>query len=89
MTITFSTYEKYNDESIMELGLSEAIEDCLRRNNINTIGDIIDRIKDDNLGDIRGIGVTKQKAIKNALFNYELCVSPDPVQFIMDCRKVA
>lgn len=89
MRITFTTYEKYNDESVAELELADAVENCLRRNHITTIGELIKCIEDDALGTMRGVGVSKEKIIKNALFNYELCVSPDPLQFILDCVKVA
>ena len=89
MKIIFTTYEDYNENSIAELELNEATENCLRRNNVHLIGDVIRHIELDTLGDLKGLGASKVKAIKNALFNYELCVSPDPAQFILDCVKVA
>ena len=87
MNITFTTYEKYNEEDISELELPEALENLLRRNNIFTIGSVIERIENDTLDDIRNMGVGKQRVIKNALFNYELCVAPDPIEFILNCER--
>ena len=89
MQIKFTVYEKYNNESVAELGLPEVIENCLMRNNVKFIGDVVQQIEDDTLGKLRGLGVTKEKAIKNALFNYELNVAPDPIEFILKCEKVA
>ena len=89
MRIMFTTYTEYNNDSISELELSDAIENLLRRNDIFLIGDLIKHIEEDTLGDIKNMGATKLKAIKNALFNFELCVSPDPVQFILDCVRLS
>ena len=89
MQITFMVNEYYNDESIAELDLSETIENCLRRNGVYFVGDVVKHIENDTLGKLKGLGVTKERAIKNALFNFELCVSGDPIEFIMNCERVA
>ena len=87
MNITFTIYEKYNENSITELELPVAMENLLRRNNIFVVGDLVDRIENDTLGDIKNMGVSKEKQIKNALFNYELCVAPDPIEFLFKCNR--
>ena len=89
MKISFTIYEKHNDESIAELRLPESLEGLLRRNNVILIGDLIDRIEHCTLEDIKNMGDAKIKTIKNALFNYELCVAPDPIEFILKCKKIA
>ena len=89
MQITFTVYEDYNDNSVAELELPIGTENLLRKNGAHLIGDVVKLIEEDTLKDIKYMGATKQKDIKNALFNYELYVSPDPVKFIMNCKKVA
>ena len=89
MQITFTVYEDYNDNSVAELELPIGTENLLRKNGAHLIGDVVKLIEEDTLKDIKYMGVTKQKDIKNALFNYELCVSPDPVEFILNCKKIA
>ena len=87
MNITFTVYEKYNENSITELELPVAIENLLRRNNIFIVGDLVDRIENNTLSDIKNMGVAKERQIKNALFNYELCVAPDPIEFLFKCKR--
>jgi len=87
MQITFTVYENYNENSITELELPVAIENLLRRNDITVIGDLVDRIENDTLGGIKHLGAAKEKQIKNALFNYELCVAPDPIEFLFKCKR--
>ena len=89
MQITFTVYEDYNDNSVAELELPIGTENLLRKNGAHLIGDVVKLIEEDTLKDIKYMGVTKQKDIKNALFNYELYVSPDPVEFILNCKKIA
>lgn len=86
MNITFTTYENYNDYPITELELPDAIENNLRRGDVLTIGDVIERIENNTLEEIRNLGVSKIKKVKNALFNYELSVAPDPIEFILKCE---
>ena len=89
MRIMFTTYTEHNDRSISELELTDAIENLLRRNDIKYIGDVIERIENDTLGSVKNMGATKLNAIKNALFNYELCASPDPAQFLLDIVRLS
>ena len=89
MKVSFVTYEKLNMNSVDELELKESIRNCLRRNNIYYIGDLIDAINNDKLKDIRGLGTKMEKLIKNSLFNYELCHATDVVDFICSCKKLA
>ena len=89
MKISFITYERLNCNSVDELDLKESIKNCLRRNRIYYIGDLIDAIKWDRLNKIRGLGVKMEREIKNALFNYELCNSRDVISFITSCEKLA
>lgn len=85
MNITFMTYEDYNDESIAELELGEAMENTLRRNGVFLIGDVIKHIEENTLAGLKNVGKLKVKEIKNALFNYELSVAPDPIEFLFKC----
>ena len=87
MNITFTVYEQHNENSISELELPVAMENLLRRNNILLIGDLVERIEDDTLGKIKNMGVAKERQVKNALFNYELCVAPDPIEFLLKCKR--
>jgi len=89
MDIRFTVYEKYNDMSIAELELPETLETNLRKNNVHTIGDVVRHIEDDSLIHLSNFGITKERKVKNALFNFELCMAPDPIDFIMSCEKVA
>ena len=87
MQITFTVYENYNDNSITELELPVAMENLLRRNGIVLIGDLVERIENNTLGKIKNMGVAKEKQVKNALFNYELYVAPDPIEFLLKCKR--
>lgn len=86
MNITFTVYEKYNDASIAELELTDALEGILRKNDIHTVGDVVRHIEEGTLIGLNNFGVTKEKKVKNALFNFELYVSPNPVDFLMNCK---
>ena len=87
MRITFTIYENYNDNSITELELPVAMENLLRRNGIILIGDLVEKIENDTLGKIKNMGIAKERQVKNALFNYELCVAPDPIEFLLKCKR--
>jgi len=89
MTVTIITYENLNDNSIAELELPTAVENLLRRNSVATVGDLIERIEEDTLEKLKGLGAEKTHIIKNALFNYELCNASDPIQYLLKCGKVA
>lgn len=89
MRISFVAYDRLNNNSVDELELKESIRNCLRRNGIYDIGDLVKAIDKDSLKKVRGLGVKMERQIKNALFNYELCNAADPIDFIMSCSKIA
>ena len=86
MKITFNINELYNINTIEDLELSDRASNCMHRAGIHTIGDLVMRIEEDTLSDIRGLGKKVEKEIKNALFNFELCHSKDVVKFLLDCK---
>ena len=86
MKITFTINELYNINSIEDLELSERASNCLHRAKIHTIGDLVQRIEDETLADVKGLGKKVEKEVKNALFNYELCNSNDVIKFLMDVK---
>ena len=89
MKITFMTYEEHNNDDISELGLPDAIERFMKKNGMFYVGDLIDKIESGTFSSIRNMGAVKEKKIKNALFNYELCVAPDPIEFLFKCERIA
>ena len=86
MKITFTINELYNINSVEDLELSERASNCLHRANIHTVGDLVQRIEDETLADVKGLGKKVEKEVKNALFNYELCNSNDVIKFLMDVK---
>ena len=86
MKITFNINELYNINSIEDLEITERASNCLHRAEIHTIGDLIQRIEDETLSEVKGLGKKVEKEVKNALFNYELCNSKDVVKFLLDVK---
>lgn len=86
MKITFTINELYNINSVEDMEISERASNCLHRAEIHTIGELIQRIENESLSNIRGLGKKVEKEIKNALFNYELCHADDVVKFIKDIK---
>lgn len=88
MKITFNINELYNINTIEDLELSDRASNCMHRAGIHTVGDLIVRIENDTLNNIRGLGKKVEKEVKNALFNYELCHADDVVKFLLNCKVV-
>lgn len=86
MKITFTINELYNINSIEDLEITERASNCLHRAEIHTVGDLIQRIEDETLSEVKGLGKKVEKEVKNALFNYELCNSKDVVKFLLDVK---
>ena len=86
MKITFTINELYNINSIEDLEITERASNCLHRANIHTVGELIQRIENETLSDIKGLGKKVEKEVKNALFNFELCNSNDVIKFLLDIK---
>ena len=86
MNITFTINELYNLRPIDDMDLSDRASNCMHRAGIHTVGDLIARIEEGTLSDIRGLGKKVEKEVKNALFNFELCHSDDVIKFLLNVK---